>query len=380
MSAKLIVHNIPPSMAIDEFTSHFKVFKGFNNANFLYSDENGMLTAQIDFLNFEFADHAKKVMQNYQFPNHQHHQGLIIEFFKQENFKSDNVYDNYMPTNANQQDISNLNYNPNNNSNMNYYNPTEADLDGSKILYPFFKKMTRFSYDNQGQDFSNSQNQNQNQNPNYNNNMMKPNIISQQQQQQPNYIMNPNNPINNNAQNNVKLNPNFIVNEYPANPTHPNVNNLMGPIIQGNLTYPNNMEINPSSAIKNNILSNNANFIAPNYPNPNASNNNNTNSIALFKIPSSATNSLYVDGIPFDSNEREVAHIFRPFPGFQSVRLIPKKTKSGREFFLCFVDFENSLQSTIALNTLQEYRFSKKDKKGLKISYASEPREKKKNK
>lgn len=42
MSEKLIVHNIPPSMTIEEFSSHFKGFKGFNNASFLYSDENGM--------------------------------------------------------------------------------------------------------------------------------------------------------------------------------------------------------------------------------------------------------------------------------------------------------------------------------------------------
>lgn len=42
MSVKLIVHNIPSSMNIDEFSSHFKGFKGFNNANFMFSDENGM--------------------------------------------------------------------------------------------------------------------------------------------------------------------------------------------------------------------------------------------------------------------------------------------------------------------------------------------------
>ena len=48
MSAKLIVHNIPPTMALDEFTTQFKVFKGFNNANFLCADENG----QYEFLLF----------------------------------------------------------------------------------------------------------------------------------------------------------------------------------------------------------------------------------------------------------------------------------------------------------------------------------------
>lgn len=42
MSAKLIVHNIPPTLTIEEFCNNFKGFKGFNNANFLYSEENGM--------------------------------------------------------------------------------------------------------------------------------------------------------------------------------------------------------------------------------------------------------------------------------------------------------------------------------------------------
>lgn len=65
---------------------------------------------------------------------------------------------------------------------------------------------------------------------------------------------------------------------------------MMGPMMQANIAYPNN--IDPSANIK---MSNNPNFIPPNYSN--SSNNNNTNSIALFKIPSSATNSLYVDGI-----------------------------------------------------------------------------------
>jgi hypothetical protein len=36
----------------------------------------------------------------------------------------------------------------------------------------------------------------------------------------------------------------------------------------------------------------------------------NSNSIALFHIPSDGTNSLYVDGIPNDTNEREVSRNF----------------------------------------------------------------------
>jgi hypothetical protein len=105
--------------------------------------------------------------------------------------------------------------------------------------------------------------------------------------------------------------------------------------------------------------------------------------IALFNVGSDATNSLYVDGVPNDTSEREVSRtllpfssdIFRPFPGFQCVRLIQKTANNNRQYFLCFVDFENAIQATIAMSTLQGYRFDKNDKMGLKISYANDPKE-----
>lgn len=66
----------------------------------------------------------------------------------------------------------------------------------------------------------------------------------------------------------------------------------MGSLNNNNPLFTPNLDINPSS--KNNIASlGNSNFLAPNYQSGNSSTNN---SIALFKIPSSATNSLYVDG------------------------------------------------------------------------------------
>jgi len=74
----------------------------------------------------------------------------------------------------------------------------------------------------------------------------------------------------------------------------------------------------------------------PSYPNQPIYPPNNT-SVALFNIPADSTNSLYVDGIPNDASEREVSRtppsnldIFRPFPGFQCIRLIRKTTMSGR--------------------------------------------------
>ena len=39
----------------------------------------------------------------------------------------------------------------------------------------------------------------------------------------------------------------------------------------------------------------------------------------------------------------------------------------------CFADFENSLQTTVVINTLQGYRFDKDDIWGLQFSYAKAP-------
>ena len=86
-------------------------------------------------------------------------------------------------------------------------------------------------------------------------------------------------------------------------------------------------------------------------------------------LPEKATNTVYVKGLPLDATEREVAHIFRPFQGFKSVRLIPREKKPGEKVLLCFADFESTLQSTIVINTLQGYRFDRDDILGLQFSY-----------
>ena len=81
-----------------------------------------------------------------------------------------------------------------------------------------------------------------------------------------------------------------------------------------------------------------------------------------------ATKIVYVEGIPYGATEREIAHIFRPFPGFQNIRIIPKE-KNGKKTIICFVDFENIIQSTLCIQTLQCYRFDKNDIIGLYFSY-----------
>lgn len=87
----------------------------------------------------------------------------------------------------------------------------------------------------------------------------------------------------------------------------------------------------------------------------------------IMPIPKNATNTVYVEGIPLDASEREVARnyislissyyflvdIFRPYPGFKSVRLIPREKKPGEKVIFCFADFENSFQTTLVINTLQ---------------------------
>lgn len=81
----------------------------------------------------------------------------------------------------------------------------------------------------------------------------------------------------------------------------------------------------------------------------------------IMPIPKNATNTVYVEGIPLNTQEREVARklfpsllldIFRPFPGFKSVRLIHREKKPGEKVILCFADFENSQQTTLVINTL----------------------------
>jgi len=94
------------------------------------------------------------------------------------------------------------------------------------------------------------------------------------------------------------------------------------------------------------------------------------------QLPAEATSCLYVEGLPPDATEREVSHIFRPFAGYSSLRLLMKESKQvpNRHYHLCFVEFDNKFQATVALHALQGYRMDKNDTKGLHISYAKTDR------
>jgi len=92
-------------------------------------------------------------------------------------------------------------------------------------------------------------------------------------------------------------------------------------------------------------------------------------------LPRDASSTLYIEGLPPDSTEREVAHVFRRYEGhgFQSVRLRPidSKNNPGTNLFLCFAEFDNAHSATVALCGLQGYRFDAKvENTGIRISYA----------
>jgi len=100
-------------------------------------------------------------------------------------------------------------------------------------------------------------------------------------------------------------------------------------------------------------------------------------------LPPEATSTLYVEGLPLDVTDREVSHIFRPYGGFQSVRTSIKDSKQfpNKQYVLCFVEFDNKYQATLAMHSLQGYRMDKNDTKGLNITYAkSERKENRKEK
>jgi len=114
------------------------------------------------------------------------------------------------------------------------------------------------------------------------------------------------------------------------------------------------------------------------------------------QLPPDASSTLYIEGLPLDATEREVAHIFRQWPGFQSLRILPKVKESTQNnpqapkfvtphpttthtYHLCFVEFDNKTQATLAMCHLNGYRFDlKSDTKGLVISYAKSDRKDKK--
>jgi len=89
-------------------------------------------------------------------------------------------------------------------------------------------------------------------------------------------------------------------------------------------------------------------------------------------LPRDASSTLYVEGLPSDATEREVAHVFRRFEG-HSIRMLARESSKtpGKNLYLCFVEFDNAHQATSCLHQMQGYRFeAKADAPGIKISFA----------
>jgi len=93
------------------------------------------------------------------------------------------------------------------------------------------------------------------------------------------------------------------------------------------------------------------------------------------QLPPEASSTLYVEGLPPDATEREVSHIFRRFEGqgYQSIRMVARESSKtpGKNLYLCFIEFDNAHQATVAMHQLQGYRLDKHSSDtGVKIVYA----------
>ena len=88
-----------------------------------------------------------------------------------------------------------------------------------------------------------------------------------------------------------------------------------------------------------------------------------------FLSPPPRPATLYVEGVPADASEREVAHLFRPFPSFKGLRLRDRASGSGGR--LCFVEFADVKCAQQAMAVLHDYVFDvDMSERRLKLSFA----------
>ncbi|GLI70050.1 hypothetical protein VaNZ11_014818, partial [Volvox africanus] len=76
------------------------------------------------------------------------------------------------------------------------------------------------------------------------------------------------------------------------------------------------------------------------------------------QLPGDATNSLYLDKLPPDVTHRELTHIFRPYAGFVTLRLVVKDNpnRSNEKTAKAFIDFTDIQTATAAMSALNGYR------------------------
>ncbi|KAK8951429.1 hypothetical protein KSP39_PZI003595 [Platanthera zijinensis] len=94
-------------------------------------------------------------------------------------------------------------------------------------------------------------------------------------------------------------------------------------------------------------------------------------------LPPDASNTLFVEGLPRDTTEREIAHIFRPFRGYKEIRLVKKEPKydGGSSVILCFVDFTSPACAMTAMNAVEGYKMDLHDPDSwaLRLQFAKFP-------
>ena len=83
MSVRLSVFNIPPALPFNQFKAQFEKLKGFKTASYVYNYQNQPVGGIIEFVSVELADYAKKIMQNFKFPNS--NTGIVIDFMREDN-------------------------------------------------------------------------------------------------------------------------------------------------------------------------------------------------------------------------------------------------------------------------------------------------------
>ncbi|XP_022977142.1 RNA-binding protein 1-like isoform X3 [Cucurbita maxima] len=94
-------------------------------------------------------------------------------------------------------------------------------------------------------------------------------------------------------------------------------------------------------------------------------------------ISSRESNIIFVDGLPTDCTRREVGHLFRPFIGYEDIRVVHKepRRRGDKATVLCFVEFSEARYAQAAMEALQGYKFDDKkpDSPALKIQFAHFP-------
>ena len=310
MVVSLYVCQIPENVTKEDLINAFREVSGYIDTRIKVISDKARI-AFIDFEDEKNANFAKETLQGFKFTNED--KGIIIKFSENSRFSKLNKFDR-----------------KNNNKNN-----KEKNYRGRKRIRSLRKERTKNNNNINQNDKINNQNLNNNNNDI--NNQLESLV---------------NNPlIKLIEQSNQNSNNQLYQNQTPQNQ------------LLKNLTLLANVQ---NTNFNNNIQNNNLNINSD--PLDNLISKYEKEFSNFEPLKNKATNIVYVEGIPIDAKEREVAHIFRPFPGYRSLRLIEKE-KNGENTILCFADFENVIQSTICINTLQGYRFDKNDLVGLHCSY-----------